>query len=88
MSASVNHLVGTTVSDRILEIVAHSPGCHTRYVARLLPDLSLREVFNTVRYLTGNGQLNLKINGQEGISITVSPWSLTSARSTLIPCPP
>ena len=68
-------LLGESITDRIFEIIAHAPGCQMRQVAHLLPDLSLREVFNALRYLSSNGQLSLKVDGQEGVTITVSPRS-------------
>lgn len=37
-----------TIINHILEIVARAPGCHLKYVAQLLPDLTLREVFHAV----------------------------------------
>jgi hypothetical protein len=61
--------------DRIFEIIARAPGCEMRHVADLLPDLSLRQVFNALRYLSSNGQVNLKMEGQEGVTLTVSPRS-------------
>jgi uncharacterized protein (DUF433 family) len=68
-------LLGESITDRIFEIIAHAPGCQMRHVAHLLPDLSLRQVFNALRYLSNNGQLNLKVEGQEVVTITVSPRS-------------
>jgi hypothetical protein len=67
--------LGESITDRIFEIIAHAPGCQMRHVAHLLPDLSLRQVFNALRYLSSNGQVNLKMEGQEGVTITVSPRS-------------
>ena len=71
----LNHVPCASITDRIFEIVAKAPGCQMRHVAHLLPDLSLREVFNALRYLSGNGQLNLKVDTHEGVTITVSPRS-------------
>lgn len=71
----MNHIMGASIPDQVLEIIAQAPGCQMRYVARLLPDLSLREVFNILRYLSNNGQVNLKVDNQEGVAITVSPQS-------------
>ena len=71
----MDHVPGASITNRVFEIVAHAPGCQMRHVARLLPDLTLREVFNALRYLTTNGQLNLKVDRQEGVTITVSPRS-------------
>jgi hypothetical protein len=68
-------LLGESITDRIFEIIAHAPGCQMRHVAHLLPDLSLRQVFNALRYLSNNGQVNLKMEGQEGVTLTVSPRS-------------
>ena len=68
-------LLGESITDRIFEIIADAPGCQMRHVAHLLPDLSLRQVFNALRYLSNNGQLNLKVEGQEVVTITVSPRS-------------
>ena len=67
--------LGQSITDRIFEIIANAPGCQMRHVAHLLPDLSLREVFNALRYLSSNGQLNLKVDGHEGVTITLSPRS-------------
>jgi hypothetical protein len=33
-----------TVINEILEIVALAPGCHVKYVAQFLPDVTLREI--------------------------------------------
>jgi hypothetical protein len=68
-------LLAESITDRIFEIIAHAPGCQMSHVAHLLPDLSLRQVFNALRYLSSNGQVNLKMDGQEGVTITVSPRS-------------
>lgn len=68
-------LLGESITDRIFEIIAHAPGCQMRQVAHLLPDLSLRQVFNALRYLSGNGQVTLKVEGHEVVTITVSPRS-------------
>jgi hypothetical protein len=65
--------LGESITDRIFEIIAQAPGCQMRHVAHLLPDLSRREVFNALRYLSSNGQLNLKVDRQKGVTITVSP---------------
>ncbi len=61
-----------TVINQILEIVALAPGCHIQYVAQLLPDLTLREVFHTLYYLNRKGQLILKLDEQEGVTVTPS----------------
>jgi hypothetical protein len=68
-------LLAESITDRIFEIIAHAPGCQMRHVAHLLPDLSLRQVFNALRYLSNNGQVNLKMEGQEEVILTVSPRS-------------
>ena len=68
-------LLGESITDRIFEIIAHAPGCQMRDVAHLLPDLSLRQVFNALRYLSSNGQVNLEVDGREGVTITISPRS-------------
>ena len=68
-------LLGESITDRIFEIIAHRPGCQMSQVAHLLPDLSLRQVFIALRYLSGNGQVTLKVEGHEVVTITVSPRS-------------
>ena len=60
---------GATLADRVFEIVADAPGCQMRYVAHLLPDVSFREVFNAVRYLSSSGQLTLKCK-EEGVMLS------------------
>jgi hypothetical protein len=71
----MDHVPGVRITDRIFEIIANAPGCQMRDVAHLLPDLSLRQVFNALLYLSSNGQLSLKVSEQEAVSITVSPRS-------------
>ena len=71
----MNHVLGASITDRIFEIIADAPGCQMGHVAQLLPHLSPREVFNALLYLSSNGQLNLKVDGQESVTITVSPRS-------------
>jgi hypothetical protein len=62
-----------TIINHILEIVALAPGCHFKYVAELLPDLTLKEVFHTLYYLNRMGQLDLKVDKLEGLTVTPSP---------------
>ena len=69
-------VVGASLTDRIFEIIGHAPGCQMRDVAHLLPEVSLREVFNAVRYLSDNGQLKLKCK-EEGVTLTLSPCSFS-----------
>jgi hypothetical protein len=71
----MDHVPGASITDRIFEIIANAPGCQVRDVAHLVPDLSLRQVFNALLYLSSNGQLSLKVSKQEGVSITLSPRS-------------
>ena len=71
----MSDVLDASITDRIFEIIAHAPGCQLNHVAHLLPELSLREVFNALRYLSSNGQLDLKVDGQKGVTITVSTRS-------------
>jgi hypothetical protein len=71
----MDYVHGASITDRIFEIIAISPGCQMIDVAYLLPDVSLRQVFNALQYLSSSGQLSLKVSEQEGVSITVSPQS-------------
>ena len=68
----MEEVVGASLTARVYEIIAHVPGCQMRHVAHRLPDVSLREVFNAVRYLSTNGQLELKCKG-DGVGLTLSP---------------
>jgi hypothetical protein len=61
-----------TIINQILEIVALAPGCHLKYVAQLLPDLTLREVIHALWYLNRMGQLDLKMDKHEGLTLTPS----------------
>jgi hypothetical protein len=70
----MDEVVGASLTDRVFEIIAHAPGCQIKDVAHFLPDVSPREVFNVVRYLSDNGQLKLKCK-QEGVTLTLSPCS-------------
>ena len=69
----MSHVPAASITDRIFEIIAQAPGCQMKHVAHLLPELSLREVFNALRYLSSNGQLDLTVDRQKGVTITVSP---------------
>ena len=71
----MNNVLGASITDRIFEIIAHSPGCQMKHVAHLLPELSLREVFNALRYLSSNGQLDLKVERQGDVTLTISSRS-------------
>ena len=45
----MDEVLGASLTDRVFEIIAQAPGCQMRDVAQLLPEVSLREVFNAVR---------------------------------------
>ena len=70
----MDEVLGASVTDRVFEIIAQAPGCQMRDVAHLLPEVSLREVFNAVRYLSDSGQLKLTCK-EEGVSLVLSPCS-------------
>jgi hypothetical protein len=72
-SSSLTMKPPNTIINHILEIVALAPGCHLKYVAQLLPDLTLREVFHTLWYLNRIGQLDLKMDKHEGLTVSPSP---------------
>jgi hypothetical protein len=62
-----------TVMNEILEIVALAPGCHVTYVAQFLPDVTSREIYYTLRFLNQKGQLDLKMDREDGLTVTPSP---------------
>jgi hypothetical protein len=70
----MDEVLGASLTDRVFEIIAQAPGCQMRDVAQLLPEVSLREVFNAVRYLSDSGQLKLTCK-EEGVSLVLSPCS-------------
>ena len=70
----MDDIEGANLTDRVFEIIAQAPGCQMRDVAHLLPEVSLREVFNAVRYLSDTGLLKLKCK-EEGVTLALSPCS-------------
>ena len=59
--------------NEILEIVALAPGCHVKYVAQFLPDVALREIYETLCFLNRKGQLDLKMDREDGLTVPPSP---------------
>jgi hypothetical protein len=62
--------LGNTVLNHILDIVTHAPGCRIQDVAHHLPDLTLREVFYSLSYLSRKGQVHLIVDPQGGLAVT------------------
>ena len=71
-STTLNYKPWDNVVDRILEIVAGVPGCQIADVAKRLPELTLREVFNSLCYLKQSGQLQVVV-GSQGAVFILSP---------------
>jgi hypothetical protein len=61
-----------TIIDHILNVIALAPGARIEEVAELTPDLTLREVFYTLCYLSRKGQLRLIVDGQGGLAVTTT----------------
>jgi hypothetical protein len=60
------------ISDHILNVVALVPRARIEDVAKLTPELTLREVFYTLCYLSRRGQLRLIVDGQGGFAVTTA----------------
>ena len=52
----------STVIQHLLNVIAHAPGIRIEDVAQLTPELTLREVFYTLCYLSRKGQLRLIVD--------------------------
>ena len=59
-----------TIIDCILDIIVHQPGCGIHDVADFLPDLTLNEIVDALRYLSRKGQLELIVNTEGGFAVT------------------
>lgn len=59
-----------TIIDHILNVVALAPRARIEDVAKLTPELTLREVFYTLCYLSQKGRLRLIVDGQGGFAVT------------------
>ncbi len=59
-----------TLIDCILGIIVHQPGCRIQDVADFLPDLTLNEILDSLRYLSRNGQLELIVDRQGRFAVT------------------
>lgn len=61
-----------TIIDHILNVIALAPGARIEEVAKRTPELTLREVFYTLCYLSQKGQLRLIVDGQGGFAVTTT----------------
>ena len=68
-----NTIPWSPIINRVLEIVAGAPGCQVKYVAELIPDVTLKEVIVTLCYLKQSGQLEVVVGKQGAVFVTVSP---------------
>ena len=76
MSSSLtrsNTIPCSSIINRVLEIVAGAPGCQIKYVARLIPDVTLKEVIVALCYLKQRGQLEVVAGHQGAVVVTLSP---------------
>jgi hypothetical protein len=60
------------IPNRILEIVAGTPGCQTADVVKRLPDVTLREVLHSLCHLKQSGQLEVVVGNQGAVFLTLS----------------
>ena len=61
-----------TIINHILNVIAMSPRARIEDVAKLTPELTMREVFYTLCYLSRRGQLRLIVDGQGGFAVTTT----------------
>lgn len=61
-----------SIIDHILNVIALAPTARIEDVAKLTPELTLREVFDTLCYLSQRGQLRLIVDGQGGFAVTTA----------------
>ena len=61
-----------TIVNHLLNVIAHAPGARIEDVAKLTPELTLREVFYALCYLSRKGQLRLIVDGQGGFAVTTA----------------
>ena len=61
-----------TIIDHILNVIALAPRARIEDVAKLTPELTLKEVFDALCYLSRRGQLRLMVDGQGGFAVTTT----------------
>ena len=60
------------IMNHLLNVIAHAPAVRIEDVAKLTPQLTLREVIYTLCYLSRRGQLRLIVDGQGGFAVTTT----------------
>ena len=70
---TVTKMPWDNINNRILEIVARAPGCQIADVAKRLPDVTLREVLDSLCHLKQSGQLEVVERNQGAVVVTIAP---------------
>lgn len=70
---TINKTPWITIIHRILEIVARAPGCQLSHVAELLPDVTLRQILESLCYLKQSRQLDVVMGKHGALLVTLSP---------------
>ena len=68
-----------SVSDRVMDIVTHNPGCQLEEVMLACPDLTWNQVFSEVDHLSRNGQVRLMQQGMSHYTLSVPGYERTDA---------
>ncbi len=68
-----------SVTERVMDIVTHNPGCLLDEVVLACPDLSWNQVFSEVDHLSRNGQIRLMRQGLSLYTVSVPGYERTDA---------
>jgi len=62
----------STLTNRMLDAIAQAPGCRIEELADLFPEITMKEIFYTLGYLSRNGDLRLIVDRQGSFAVTTS----------------
>jgi hypothetical protein len=68
-----------SVTERVMDVVTHNPGCLLEEVVLACPDLSWNQVFLEVDRLSRNGQIRLRRQGMSLYRLSVPGYERTDA---------
>ena len=68
-----------SVTERVMDVVTHNPGCLLEEVVLASPDLTWNQVFSVVDRLSRNGQVRLMRQGMSHYTLSVPGYERTNA---------
>jgi hypothetical protein len=68
-----------SVTERVMEIITHNPGCQLDELVLACPDLTWNQVFSEVDRLSRNGQVRLMQHGMGAYTLSVPGYERMDA---------